>query len=217
MKRLCAVCIVAVVAVVLCVTAAQAASLTRDQALKALDHPDATARIEGVERLGAIGRPADADRLMRRLSDADPEVRSAAGDAIWQIWSRSGDSAIDKLFARGVEHMQGQMFEEALTVFNQIVARKPAFAEGWNKRATVYFLLDENEKSLKDCDEVLKRNPNHFGALSGAGQIHLRLGHLQEALEFFQRALKVNPNLDAIRQAIPIIEQRLREKERHTT
>ena len=215
MKRLCVLCIVAVV---LCAAdAVQAASSTRDQALKALDHPDATTRIEGVERLGVIGRAADADRLMRRLGDADPEVRAAATDAIWQIWSRSGDAAIDKLFARGVEHMQGQMFEEALTVFNQIVARKPAFAEGWNKRATVYFLLGENEKSLQDCDEVLKRNPNHFGALSGAGQIHLRLGHLQQALHFFQRALKVNPNLDGLRQVIPTIEQRLRDKERNTT
>jgi tetratricopeptide (TPR) repeat protein len=202
----------------LCVAvAAHAASLTREQALKALDHPDAATRIEGIERLAAIGRQPDADRLLRRLGDADPDVREAATDAIWQIWSRSGDAAIDQLFVRGVEHMQGQMFEEALAVFNQIVARKPAFAEGWNKRATVYFLLGENQKSLQDCDEVLKRNPNHFGALSGAGQIHLRLGHLQQALEFFQRALKVNPNLDGLRQAIPIIEQRLRDKQRNTT
>jgi len=215
MKRLCAVFIVS--AVLWGAAAAQAASLTRDQALKALDHPDAAARIEGIERLGAIGRAADAEKLMRRLGDADDDVRAAATDAIWLIWSRSGDAAIDKLFARGVEHMQGQMFDDALTVFSQIVARRPAFAEGWNKRATVYFLLGEYEKSLQDCDEVFKRNPNHFGALAGAGQIHLHLGHLPEALQYFQRALKVNPNLDGIRQAIPLIEQRLRDKERSTT
>jgi tetratricopeptide (TPR) repeat protein len=64
---------------------------------------------------------------------------------------------------------------------------------------------------------VLKRNPNHFGALSGAGQIHLRLGHLEQALVFFERALKVNPNLDGLRQVIPLIEQKLRAKERSTT
>jgi tetratricopeptide (TPR) repeat protein len=105
----------------------------------------------------------------------------------------------------------------SLKVFDQIVQRKPAFAEGWNKRATVLFLLGENERSLRDCDEVLKRNPNHFGALSGAGQIHLRLGHLEQALGFFQRALKVNPNLDGIRQIIPLIEHKLQQKERSTT
>jgi len=207
-----------ILSILLCAAGAvHAATLTRDQALKALDHPEVATRLEAIERLGAVGRPADADRLVRRLGDADSDVRDAASEAIWQIWSRSGDAAIDKLFARGVEHMQGQRFDEALAVFNQIVARKPGFTEGWNKRATIYFLLGEDEKSLKDCDEVFKRNPNHFGALAGAGQIHLRLGHLKEALEFFERALKVNPNLDGIRQAIPIIERRLREKERGTT
>jgi tetratricopeptide (TPR) repeat protein len=197
--------------------AVQAAVLTREQALKALDHADAAARIEAVERLGAVGRMADAEVLMRRLGDDDEDVREAATSAIWQIWSRSGDAAIDKLFARGVEHMQRQAFEQALKVFDQIVQRKPAFAEGWNKRATVLFLLGENERSLRDCDEVLKRNPHHFGALSGAGQIHLRLGHLEQALEFFRRAVTVNPNLDGVRQMIPLLEQQLRAKERSTT
>jgi tetratricopeptide (TPR) repeat protein len=198
-------------------SAAHAAALTREQALKALDHLEAATRLEGVERLAAIGRMADADTLMRRLADDDGDVRAAATDAIWQIWCRSGDAAIDKLFARGVEHMQRQAFDDALKVFDQIVQRRPAFAEGWNKRATVYFLLGDNEKSLRDCDEVLKRNPKHFGALSGAGQIHLRLGHLEQALEFFQRALTVNPNLDGLRQVIPLIEQKVRQKERSTT
>ena len=204
MKRLCVLCIVAVV---LCAAdAVQAASSTRDQALKALDHPDATTRIEGVERLGVIGRAADADRLMRRLGDADPEVRAAATDAIWQIWSRSGDAAIDKLFARGVEHMQGQMFEEALTVFNQIVARKPAFAEGWNKRATVRFMRKDFAGSIADCQETLARNPNHFGASSGQGLCHMSLGEYREAAVCFRRAQDIHPHLDAVRYNLALAE-----------
>jgi tetratricopeptide (TPR) repeat protein len=208
----------AIVATLLCGAAGvHAAALTREQALKGLDHAEVAPRIQAIERLAAIGRMADTDVLMRRLGDDDDDVRAAASDAIWQIWSRSGDPAIDRLFARGVEHMQSQSFDDALKVFDQIVRRKPAFAEGWNKRATVYFLLGENEKSLRDCDEVLKRNPRHFGALAGAGQIHLRLGHLQQALDFFQRALDVNPNLDAIRAAIPLLERKLNEQERNRT
>src|SRR6185295_17305177 len=96
---------------------------------------------------------------------------------------------------------------EALATFSEIVARRPDFAEGWNKRATVYFHLGENQKSLRDCDEVFKRNPNHFGALSGAGQIHLKLGDPERALEFFRRALQVNPNLDGLDRMIPQLEQ----------
>ena len=209
--------LLAIVSIVLGVGAAHAAALTREQALKALDHVDPATRIEAIERLAVIGRMADAETLMRRLGDDDEDVRDAATQAIWQVWSRSGDAAIDRLFARGIEHMQRQELDDALKVFDEIVRRKPAFAEGWNKRATVLFLLGEDERSLRDCDEVLKRNPHHFGALSGAAQIHLRLGHLEQALEFFQRALKVNPNLDGIRQLIPLIEQRLRARERSTT
>jgi tetratricopeptide (TPR) repeat protein len=192
---------------------AQAAdeTMTHEQAQQALQRPDARARLAAVERLAEIGRMPDADRLVASLRDSDPEVRQSAQQAMWRIWSRSGDPTIDELFAQGLAHMQAQAFDRALAVFDGIVQRLPAFAEGWNKRATLYFLLGENDKSLKDCDEVLKRNPNHFGALSGAGQIHLRLGHPEQALAFFKRALQVNPNLaENLGPVIELLEQQLR-------
>ncbi|HSB23025.1 MAG TPA: tetratricopeptide repeat protein [Burkholderiaceae bacterium] len=192
--------------------AAHGAELTREQALRAADQPDAAMRLAGVERLAEIGLMADADRLLPRLRDDDPRVRDSAGEAMWRIWSRSGDAAIDALFARGIDQMHAGALDDALATFDEIVARKPAFAEGWNKRATIYFLIGENDKSLRDCDEVFKRNPNHFGALAGAGQIHLRLGHLERALEFFKRALQVNPNLEGPAHIVPLLEQHLREQ-----
>lgn len=191
-------------------SAALAAPLTRAQALAALAQPEAGARLVGVDRLAEIGSAADADRVLERLADADPRVREAAAAAAWKIWGRSGDPKVDRLFARGVEQMQASSLGDALATFNEIVRRRPAFAEGWNKRATIYFLLGENEKSLKDCDEVFKRNPNHFGALSGAGQIHLQLGNMARALELFRRAVDINPNLRGPAQMIPRLEQHLR-------
>jgi len=208
-------CLLSLAALV--VAAAHAADMSREQALRAVEQPEAGVRLAAVNRLAEIGQMSDADRLVGRLGDADPQVRDSAAQAMWRIWSRSGDPAIDQLFARGAEFMQAGAYEEALVVFNEIVARQPDFAEGWNKRATLYFLLGRNRESLKDCDEVLKRNPNHFGALSGAGQIHLNLGNPQLALEFFRRALKVNPNLDSVRQVIPLLEQHLRDKGRSST
>lgn len=192
--------------------AAAAPPLTRSEAIEALSRTDAEARRAAVERLGDIGRGADADRLIARLADVDPAVRQFAAAAIWQIWSRSGDKSIDTLFERGLRQMQSSQFDDALKTFDSIVRRKPDFAEGWNKRATLYFLMGENEKSLKDCDEVLKRNKNHFGALSGAGQIHLQLGNPERALEFFRRAVDVNPNLGGPATMIPLLEQHLRER-----
>lgn len=186
--------------------------MTRLQALAALSHIEAGQRLAGVQRLAEIGTMADADRLLSTLADADEQLRAVTAAAVWQIWSRSGDAAIDKLFARGVEQMAAAQLDDALSTFNQIVRRKPAFAEGWNKRATVYFMLGRNEESLKDCDEVLKRNRNHFGALSGAGQIHLQLGNPQQALDFFRRAVEANPALEGPAQMIPLLEQLLRDK-----
>ena len=162
-------------------------------------------------RLGQVGKMVDVDRLLGRLSDADPQVRAGAANAIWEIWSRSGDPAIDRLFARGVEQMQASELVDALATFTTIVRRKPDFAEGWNKRATVLFLLGRNEESLKDCDEVFKRNPKHFGALAGAGQIHLLLGDPERALDYFRRALEVNPGMEGPAEIIPILEQLLSE------
>ena len=201
----------------LAVTSVRGAPLTRGEALEAIAQPEASARLAGVERLGAIGRMPDAQRLLVRLADTDEKVRAYAVAAMWQIWSRSGDPAIDKLFARGLEQMQSMAFTEALATLNTVVQRKPDFAEGWNKRATLYFLMGEYDKSLKDCDEVLKRNKHHFGAMSGAGQIHMQLGNPKKALEFFRRAVDVNPNLDGPAQMIPLLEQHLRDKDQSTT
>jgi len=190
----------------------QAAPPTRAEALKALEQPDAAARRGAIERLAEVGRMEDVDRLLARLDDADPAVRDLAAAATWQIWSRSGDPAIDKLFARGTAQMEAAALEDALATFSAIVRKKPAFAEGWNKRATVLFLLGRFEESLKDCDQVLKRNPKHFGALSGAGQIHLQLGNPERALDYFRRALAVNPNLSGAAEIVPVLEEMLRQE-----
>ena len=196
--------------------AAHAAPLTHAQALAALNRAEASSRLAGVDRLAEIGAMRDANRLFDRLRDSDPQVRELSSLALWRIWSRSGDPAIDRLFANGVEQMSAAAFDEALASFNEIVRRKPAFAEAWNKRATLYFMLGQFERSLQDCDEVLKRNPHHFGALSGAGQIHLQLGNLRSALEYFRRAVDANPNLEGPAQLIPLLEERLRDDPNRT-
>ena len=187
-------------------TAAQTA-LTHAQALAALEHTLPLKRAEGITRLAEIGTMAETERLARRLADDDEQVRSLANAAMWQIWGRSGDPAIDALFKRGVAQMEAADFDAALATFTDIIRRKPSFAEGWNKRATILFLLGQHEASLHDCREVLKRNALHFGALSGMGQIYLQLGDLDQALLHFQRALKVNPHLPGAAEAVRLIEQ----------
>jgi tetratricopeptide (TPR) repeat protein len=185
------------------------AGLSRAQALRALDQPDAEVRFNGAQRLGEVGTMADADKLVQSLRDATPAVREAAEVSLWQIWSRSGDPKIDALFVQGVQQMAANQLEDALATFSTIITRKPSFAEGWNKRATVLYLLGRYDESMKDCDEVLKRNPNHFGALSGYAQMLARLGQPRRAIEYLERALKVNPNMEGAQQSIEILKQEL--------
>jgi tetratricopeptide (TPR) repeat protein len=188
----------------------------RVQALQALEQPSAEVRLAGVQRLADVGTMADADRLVARLRDDDPRVRMEAAASMWQIWSRSGDKAIDALYQRGMQQMEAARFREAAATFSDIIRKKPAFAEAWNKRATTYYLMGEFDRSLKDCEEVMKRNRNHFGALSGYGQIYLILGDFERSLTYFERALKVNPNMTGAETAMKQIQQHLQEKQRNT-
>ena len=197
-------------------TPAKTPAPSRAQALKALEQPSAEVRLSGVQRLADVGTMADADRLVARLRDDDPRVRMEAATSMWQIWSRSGDKAIDTLYQRGVQQMEAARFREAAATFSEIIRRKPAFAEAWNKRATTYYLMGEFDRSLKDCEEVMKRNQNHFGALSGYGQIYLTRGDFERSLTYFERALKVNPNMSGPAIAVRQIQQHLQEKQRNT-
>jgi len=190
---------------------------TREEALKALaDKGSADSRRLGAQALGDTGLMSDLPQLAAALRDSDEVVRENAESSMWQVWSRAGDPTIDRLFATGLEQMNARQGEQAVETFSEIIRRKPDFAEGWNKRATVYYLLGEYQRSLADCDEVMKRNPYHFGALSGYGMIYMQLDQPAIALEYFERALRVNPNLESTRQTIEILKTLLIQRRKDT-
>jgi tetratricopeptide (TPR) repeat protein len=130
------------------------------------------------------------------------------------VWSRSGHEDVDRLFNTGVEQMgQGQL-DAAVETFTRVIQRQPDFAEGWNKRATVYYVLGDYRRSLADCDEVLARNPYHWGALSGYGMIYMQLDQPARAIDYLERALAVNPNLDQVAHTIEALRQMLLQRRR---
>ncbi|MGH8766078.1 MAG: tetratricopeptide repeat protein [Burkholderiales bacterium] len=169
-------------------------------------------RAEAVVWLAGHGRMQDQGLLLKRLRDDDETVRALAERGLWVLWSRSGDAAIDRLMEQGSELMQAGRHDEAVAVFSEVIRRKPGFAEGWNKRATVHYLAGDYRRSLADCDEVMKRNPSHFGALSGYGQIYFRLEEYGMAIEYWRRALAVNPNLQGLETNIEGVRELLKEK-----
>ena len=207
----------ALLLVLLAAAAAEAAGpRDRTEALAALDDRDVETRRLGAAALAERGTMEDVDRLVQALRDADPLVRAIAERSLWEVWSRSGDAEVDRLLAIGVEQMTERRGEAAVETFTRIIERRPEFAEGWNKRATVLYLLGEYRRSLADCDEVMKRNPHHFGALSGYGMIHLKLGDPARALAYFERALAVNPNLSQVEENVEALRRLLIERRKDT-
>lgn len=200
-----ALAVAALLATVVGVVPAGAES-ARERALRELGRADdVAARRSAVQQLADTGVMADLPRLVRALRDPDPIVRGFVESAMWSVWSRSGDETVDRLFAVGVEQMAQRQLEAAAETFSRIIQRRPEFAEGWNKRATVYFLLGDYRRSLADCDEVMARNPYHWGALSGYGMIYMQLDQPGRAIDYLEKALAVNPNLDQVAQTIEVL------------
>ena len=189
-----------------------ATELSREAALKALENSTAEFRATAADRLGEVGNMDDVVALLNALRDDDETVRNTAEQSIWKIWARSGDPNVDRLYARGIREMNEGSFTRAISTFSEIIKLKPEFAEGWNKRATLYYMTEQYDKSLEDCDEVMKRNPYHFGALSGYGHIHVEFRLLDQAIEYFQRALKINPNMGSIARLIERLERQIKEQ-----
>ena len=190
---------------------------SREQALAGLRSDDAAKRAEAVVWIANRGGPQDDGLLHERLRDESAFVRSYAEQALWVLWSRSGDAEIDRALDRGIGEMRAGDHAGAVATFSAIISRRPDFAEGWNKRATVHYLAGEHLKSLADCDEVLRRNPRHFGALSGAGMVNLALERWEEAQRWFRRALEVNPNMVGVELELLRLEERLKGRRKHST
>ncbi len=189
-----------------------APEFTREDALKALESKAPETRINAAERLGDVGTMDDVVALLNGVRDEEEAVRNTAEQSIWKIWARSGDANVDRIYARGIREKNEGSFARAISTFTEIIKLKPDFAEGWNKRATLYFMTEQYDKSLEDCDEVMKRNPYHFGALSGYGHIHVEFKLYEQAIEYFQKALKINPNMVSVARLIERLERQLKDQ-----
>ena len=151
----------------------------------------------------ALAGPAMADQTDERLDDlfdalqaaGSPQEAQLAERMIWAVWLESGSPTVDLLMSKGIGAMGEREAEPALAMFNTVIELAPDYAEAWNKRATLYYLMGRLEDSIADCERVLKLEPRHFGALSGLGMIYLQLEQDEKALDAYKRALAVHPNL----------------------
>ena len=109
---------------------------------------------------------------------------------------------IDQNMTLGILTMNEGNFKISLSHFDKAVHLDPQFAEGWNKRATVYYLMGDFDTSVADIQKTLVLEPRHFGALSGLGMIYDDLDKPAAAVKVWQKALEINPHMQSIRHRI---------------
>jgi len=178
--------------------------------------------------VGALGRRwPDPDRLAERLAfNGDParnleflfgalkaapddETAKAVEQRIWALWMVSHSDTTSLLMTRVRTAVEAKDTDLALKLLDAIVKIKPDYVEAWNRRATLFYMKKDYGRSLADIREVLKREPRHFGALSGLGLILQDIGDDKQALEVYRRALAVYPRLPRIPDLVKTLQEKV--------
>lgn len=157
----------------------------------------------------ANAQTAVLDELFVELQQPDQKDWKSIETKIWREWSKSGSRSMDLLLQRGKDAMERGDITAAIGHFSALIDHAPDFAEGWNARATAFFLADRYGLSVSDIQHTLALNPRHFGAMSGLGMILERLDKPKEALEVYQRALEVHPYRPDVIDAVKRLEAQI--------
>ena len=128
---------------------------------------------------------------------------------IWGEWFQSGSASVDLMMQWSQKAIDNQKFDVALDFLDQVVTLQPTYAEGWNRRATVHYMMRNFGKSMSDIDRTLQLEPRHFGALSGLAQIMAATGHKQSALEAWQKVLGIYPMLRSAQDQVATLSEEL--------
>lgn len=151
------------------------------------------------------------DPLFDLLRDSEEPLEIQATERlIWSIWMQHRNDEYTTMMQAGAVAMASGQYDQAIGIFSSLIQKAPDFAEAWNKRATVYFLIGDLTLSAEDVDRTLELEPRHFGALSGLGQIELLRGNGDAALEAFEAARAVHPQLPGIEALIRRLEDEVR-------
>ena len=145
---------------------------------------------------------AAADQLDSRLTELFDKLYIAENKNeiinlthdIWKIWDETNDPKIEADYHRGLEAMRIGDFVMSIDFFTRVIEKNPDFAEGWNKRATVYYILGQFDKSMNDINKTLLLEPRHFGAMDGMGLIFIQLQQYDKAIKIYDQMLEIFPH-----------------------
>lgn len=155
-------------------------------------------------------KQAHLDQLFSDLKhERNEKAAERIAGNIWNEWFQSGSASIDLMMMWSQKAIEGQKFDVALDFLDQVVTLQPTYAEGWNRRATVHFMMKNYGKSMSDIDHTLQLEPRHFGALSGLAQIMALTGHKQSALEAWQKVLAIYPMMRSAQDQVASLSEEL--------
>jgi tetratricopeptide (TPR) repeat protein len=142
---------------------------------------------------------------------AAPDVDSAkhVEARIWALWTQTPSDTAALLMVRAKTAMEAQQMDVAQKLLDAVIKLRPDYVEGWNRRATVFYLKNDYVHSLEDIQQVLAREPRHFGALAGLGMIMQELGDDKRALDAFRKALAINPHLEKVPELVKSLSEKV--------
>ena len=141
-------------------------------------------------------RDVELDNLFSELKKNNPAVSKNIEQRIWTLWStHPSDDKLTSILNEGSKLMQDKDLFRAILVFTEVIEMDPTWAEAWNKRATVYYMIGEFEKSQSDINKVLNLEERHFGALAGQGLVNIQLKNYEKAILSYQMVEKIYPTM----------------------
>jgi tetratricopeptide (TPR) repeat protein len=157
-----------------------------------------------------VDRTRNLDFLFGALKVApDDTTAKAIEERIWTVWSGSRSDTTNVLMTRVKTAVEAKDLDLAVKLLDSIVKIKPDYVEGWNRRATIFYMRKDYGRALNDIREVLKREPRHFGALAGFGLILQDIGDDKQALEVYRRALSVYPRMERIPDLVKTLQEKV--------
>jgi tetratricopeptide (TPR) repeat protein len=171
---------------------------------------------EAPPKLPKIGadRTRGLDFLFGALKAAPDEASAKHVEArIWALWLQTPSDTAALLMLRAKAAMDAQQSDVAIKLLNAVIKLRPDYVEAWNRRATLYYLKNDYAHSLADIEQVLIREPRHFGALAGLGMIMQDLGDDKRALDAFRKALDINPHLDKVPEMVKTLSEKVEGRE----
>ena len=158
--------------------------------------------------LSANDRDIELNKLFLELKKDIPSLSPRIAQQIWMLWStHPTNQKLTSILDEGSRLVQDQQYNRAIDVFTQAIELDPTWAEAWNKRATVYYIVGEFQKSQEDIDKVLELEERHFGALAGQGMVNIQLKNYDKAKRSYQKAQEIYPAMKSSKVMIEQIEE----------